>query len=161
MLRILMLMVFFCQYSFGQTTEKAFKPALLLGYNYNYNNKHFAEAGLVMGHRDSGKELIAGNLVYLYGVVSSEFLIASTETIFCPKVGVHLALGFVHVGITALYYTDLKTQAIGIRPEVGLTAAGVVSICYGWNMVNNLDEFSIYRANLGVKVIFGSGLKLW
>ena len=143
----------------GQSTLiKRGKFAGLVGYNYN--QRHWAEIGLVRGYRanyDHDPSLIASEMFYSYAFVSSEFLMGNTF-IMCPKFGYHIVLAVLDIGVQVIDYTDFHTHKFGIQPEIGLSFAGVLGVYYRYNLTTNKDAFDISNNNIGIKIIVGSGL---
>ena len=128
---------------------------------YNYNRIHFGEIGIVRGYRvhynGHESEMIALETLYPYISLSSEFQL-SDELLICPKLGYHFVLSFIDLGLTAFTYTDFRQSKFGVRPEAGLSLAGMLSACYGYNLGTKPGLFAISNHNFSVRVIVGSGL---
>lgn len=141
-----------------KTIIKHGKFAFMAGYNYN--RVHWGEIGLVRGWRcnydKEGCSFAEG--LYYYGSLSSEFTVQDQRFIACPKLGYHVELLVFGFGLNVMDYTDFKSHAFGLRPEVDLSLSSVIGLYYGYNVLTNRDWLKTSNHNLGIKIIIGSGL---
>jgi hypothetical protein len=120
----------------------------LAGYNFWKN--HFLEGGLSI-NRIETDGYRAGGAAYS---ASCEIRIGK-ELLFGPKLGVWLGSDTGGIGLNLICYTDGKSEAWRLRPEMGLGLSHF-KLAYGYNLALSNKEFdNVNKSNISIQVMIG------
>jgi hypothetical protein len=146
-----------------QVTPEVKKPyrklAAIVGYHWSGTN--MTEAGVAWGHRCTYTDncnLIANRFIYDYFSLSAEFETNSSNPLVAAKAGYHFVLGVPSVGVSTLWYTDGTNSEFVLRPEVGLSAFGIATVSYGYNLQARQSIERITVNQVSLKFILGTRL---
>jgi hypothetical protein len=111
--------------------------------SYSYYNNHEVNFALIrsLDLADRVTDLPVG---YLGPFISGGINITSNRKLLVTKTGVVGFLYFIGSRISIINYTDFNTSQFNIRPEIGLTFLGYISVTYGYNFnLNKENAFNI------------------
>lgn len=134
------------------------KLAAIAGYHWSGTN--MVEAGVAWGHRcayTNNCSLIGSEFIYDYFSLSAEFE-TGTNPLVAAKAGYHFVLGVPSVGVSTLWYTDGTNSDFVLRPEVGLSAFGIATLSYGYNLQARQSIERVTVNQISLKVILGTRL---
>lgn len=106
---------------------------------YQFQKYHGLEIGI--GHGSRGDEL--GSLIYRNYHICGEILFnTSQKTVTGFKAGYSWSAVAGTIAGQAIYYTNFSKSSLAIRPEIGLSLAGMIDFTYGYNIFvfDNLKE---------------------
>lgn len=122
--------------------------SVLTGYNFWKN--HFLEGGLSINRLETDGYR-AGGAAYS---ASCEIRIGK-EMLFGPKLGVWFGSDTGGLGLNLICYTDGKSEAWRLRPEMGLGLSHF-KLAYGYNLVlSNKEIDNVNTSNISVQVMIG------
>lgn len=82
----------------------------------------------------------AGGWCLITMTLSNEFV--PNQRLFNPKVSAGISLLLYAARLDVIDYTNLKTQEIRIRPEVGFSFFGIINVLYGQDIKINNEGFN-------------------
>ncbi|NUM31894.1 MAG: hypothetical protein HUU47_06170 [Bacteroidetes bacterium] len=106
---------------------------------YQYQKYHGIEIGI--GHGSRGDEL--GSLIYRNYHICSEILLNNPgKNITGFKAGYSWSAVAGTVAGQAVYYTNFSKSSFALRPEIGLSLAGMIDFTYGYNfyLIDKLNQ---------------------
>ena len=111
--------------------------------NYSYYKQHELNISLVrsIDVTDNVTDIPVG---YIGPFISGGINITDNKNLFVSKTGIVGFFYFIGGRISLINYSDFNTNQFGLRPEIGLTFAGYISITYGYNFkLTKYDKFNI------------------
>jgi len=141
-LKILLSLLFFIFISITSLFSQD-KGYFVIEPSYSYYHQHEINVALIrsVGVVDHVVDLPVG---YLGPSISGGVSFTETKSLLVTKAGFS---GFIYVigaRINLINYTDFNTSQFSIRPEIGLSLLGYVSITYGYNFkLSKIDTFNI------------------
>ena len=111
--------------------------------SYSYYNQHEINLALIRSFNvaDHVVDLPVG---YLGPSISGGVNFSDNKSLLVTKAGFSGFVYFLGGRLNLINYTDFNTSQFSIRPEIGLSLLGYLSITYGYNFkLSEMDTFNV------------------